>query len=83
MKADGWDKKPGVHLIKGRWQDVVAELGRYDGIFFDTYSEFYDDLRQVIAQPKVTLLSDDTKVTLLSDEKPLVCPLKCDSLWQV
>lgn len=35
----GWDRKPGVHLVLGRWQDVIAGLGPFDGIFFDTYGE--------------------------------------------
>lgn len=26
-----------IRLIEGRWQDVVGQLGRYDGILFDTY----------------------------------------------
>lgn len=26
-----------IRLIEGRWQDVVGELGRYDGILLDTY----------------------------------------------
>lgn len=43
--AKGWDSKPGVKIIPGRWQDVLPELGQYDGIFFDTYSEYYEDLR--------------------------------------
>ncbi|KAI8637933.1 S-adenosyl-L-methionine-dependent methyltransferase [Parasitella parasitica] len=42
----GWDKKPGVKILFGRWQDMVAQLDiLFDGIFFDTYGEFYDDLR--------------------------------------
>ncbi|KAI9468935.1 MAG: ankyrin repeat family protein [Benjaminiella poitrasii] len=42
----GWDKKPGVKILFGRWQDKIAELDiAFDGIFFDTYGEFYDDLR--------------------------------------
>lgn len=45
MLAEGWDKKPGVRIVFGRWQDVQDQLGQYDGIFFDTFSEFYDDLR--------------------------------------
>ena len=45
MKEQGWDRKAGVRIIFGRWQDVVDQLGQYDGIFFDTYSEFYEDLR--------------------------------------
>ncbi|KAI8393593.1 arginine N-methyltransferase 2 [Radiomyces spectabilis] len=46
MKELGWDKKPGVTILFGRWQDVVPTLTTtFDGIFFDTYGEFYDDLR--------------------------------------
>lgn len=34
----GWDKKPNVRILFGRWQDVVDDLTQYDGIFFDTYA---------------------------------------------
>ena len=37
MIETGWDKKPGVTIVFGRWQDKLPELGTYDGIFFDTY----------------------------------------------
>ncbi|KAI8914682.1 S-adenosyl-L-methionine-dependent methyltransferase [Entophlyctis helioformis] len=46
MLADGWDKKPGVRILFGRWQDVVDDLATYDGIFFDTFGEYYDDLKE-------------------------------------
>jgi hypothetical protein len=36
MLAQGWDKKPGVRILFGRWQDVLHQLDTYDGIFFDT-----------------------------------------------
>ncbi len=39
-----------VELVFGRWQDVEAELGRFDGIFFDTYPldevEWHQHVRQ-------------------------------------
>ncbi|RCH79219.1 hypothetical protein CU098_002334, partial [Rhizopus stolonifer] len=42
----GWDKKPGVKILFGRWQEMVPMLDiAFHGIFFDTYGEFYDDLR--------------------------------------
>lgn len=49
MLSKGWDKKPGVKIVFGRWQDVV-ENGKlspdgYDGVFFDTFGEYYKDLR--------------------------------------
>lgn len=38
MKEQGWDKKPGVTILFGRWQDVVPTLTQtFDAIFFDTY----------------------------------------------
>ncbi|KAG0308949.1 hypothetical protein BGZ97_013212 [Linnemannia gamsii] len=45
MIKQGWDKKPGVKILFGRWQDVADQLEIYDGIFFDTFGEFYEDLR--------------------------------------
>ncbi|KAF8934068.1 hypothetical protein BGZ58_005955 [Dissophora ornata] len=45
MLKMGWDKKPGVKILFGRWQDVLDQLEVYDGIFFDTFGEFYEDLR--------------------------------------
>ncbi|PRP87556.1 arginine N-methyltransferase 2 [Planoprotostelium fungivorum] len=42
----GWDKRPGVKILFGRWQDVVLQMETYDGIFFDTFGEFWKDLRQ-------------------------------------
>jgi type IV protein arginine methyltransferase len=43
----GWDKKPGVKILFGRWQDVVSQLEDHslDGIFWDTYAEYYEDMR--------------------------------------
>ncbi len=40
MVRQGWAQRPGVRILKGRWQDVLPELlaeAPYDGIFFDTY----------------------------------------------
>lgn len=31
MIAMGWADKPNVHIIFGRWQDVLPKLGVYDG----------------------------------------------------
>ncbi|EGF79789.1 hypothetical protein BATDEDRAFT_19880 [Batrachochytrium dendrobatidis JAM81] len=45
MIDKGWDKKPGVRILFGRWQDVLENLETYDGIFFDTFGEYYDDLK--------------------------------------
>ncbi|KAL0721561.1 hypothetical protein Bca4012_036160 [Brassica carinata] len=46
MMESGWGDKENVRIVFGRWQDVVDELDEcgYDGIFFDTYGEYYEDL---------------------------------------
>nr|GMD94631.1 protein arginine N-methyltransferase 2 [Ipomoea batatas] len=46
MIRQGWNKKDNVKIIFGRWQDVVSQLESYDGIFFDTYGEYYEDMRE-------------------------------------
>ncbi|KAG0586277.1 hypothetical protein KC19_2G078200 [Ceratodon purpureus] len=46
MMETGWGEKPNVRILFGRWQDVLLQLDSYDGIFFDTYGEFYDDLKE-------------------------------------
>ncbi|KAL6754912.1 arginine N-methyltransferase 2 [Haematococcus lacustris] len=46
----GWGTRPGVQLLHGRWQEVlprlVAQGQRYDGVFFDTYGEYYREMAQ-------------------------------------
>eukprot|EP00754_Rhynchopus_humris_P044857 Rhum_TRINITY_DN4437_c0_g2::Rhum_TRINITY_DN4437_c0_g2_i1::g.14219::m.14219/K18477/RMT2; type IV protein arginine methyltransferase len=39
MIADGWDKKPNVRIVFGKWQDVIGDLGPFDGVFFDTFDD--------------------------------------------
>ncbi|ONK75877.1 uncharacterized protein A4U43_C03F21520 [Asparagus officinalis] len=46
MMKSGWGEKKNVKVVFGRWQDVISQLGSFDGIFFDTYGEYYEDLRE-------------------------------------
>lgn len=46
MLQQGWHRRPGVTVLFGRWQDVAGGLGRYDGVFFDTYAEHYSHMRR-------------------------------------
>lgn len=46
MAARGWTHRPGVSVVPGRWQDVIADLGPFDGVFFDTYGEYAEDMRE-------------------------------------
>jgi protein arginine N-methyltransferase 2 len=63
MIDQGWDKKPGVRIVFGRWQDVLHELEPcgYDAVYFDTYGEFYDDMRE-FHEALLDLLTPETGV---------------------
>lgn len=52
MCKRGWDRKKGVNICRGRWQDVIEEaiaLGPYDGVYFDTYAEAYGNMQEFYA----------------------------------
>ncbi|AOA61274.1 Arginine N5 methyltransferase [Komagataella phaffii CBS 7435] len=48
MKEEGWMNKENVVVLSGKWQDQVSELLSkgvfFDGIYYDTYSEHYEDM---------------------------------------
>jgi len=46
MIKDGWDKKPNVKIIFSTWQDVINDLPKFDGIYFDTWDDtgFFDTM---------------------------------------
>ena len=48
MKRRGWHEQPCVFIHEGRWQEIIPKLesSSLDAIFFDTWSETYEDLRQ-------------------------------------
>ncbi|KAM7514400.1 hypothetical protein LguiA_003983 [Lonicera macranthoides] len=46
MLHSGWGEKENVKIIFGPWQDVLSQLESYDGIFFDTYGEYYEDMKE-------------------------------------
>lgn len=54
MSSDGWYNRPGVRVFEGKWQDFLGEdaqesdiwnLGGFDAIYIDTFSENYVDLK--------------------------------------
>ncbi|KAJ3204370.1 hypothetical protein HK099_001173 [Clydaea vesicula] len=61
MLKNGWDKKLNVEIKFGRWQDVIEDIGCFDGIFFDTFGENYDDLKQFLDHVP-NLLKDENSV---------------------
>ena len=60
MKEQGWDKKPGVVIHEGRWQDIVPALVEkgdlFDAIYFDTFAEEYKALREFFTEYVIGLL---------------------------
>uniref|UniRef100_A0A1I8JQ03 RMT2 domain-containing protein n=1 Tax=Macrostomum lignano TaxID=282301 RepID=A0A1I8JQ03_9PLAT len=48
MRDQGWPDKPGVRIVSGRWQDVVADLGPFDGDDLDLHS-FHAHLPRLLA----------------------------------
>ncbi|KAK7560988.1 arginine N-methyltransferase-like protein [Phyllosticta paracitricarpa] len=63
MREQGWDKKPGVVIHEGRWQDVVPKLveqnGTFDAIYFDTFAEEYSALREFFSEYVIGLLEPE------------------------
>ncbi|KAJ1034624.1 hypothetical protein NDA18_001480 [Ustilago nuda] len=57
-KSLGFDKKPGVEMFQGRWEDFIRDsdseqdiarrraLGTFDAIYWDTYSQDYSDIKR-------------------------------------
>ena len=39
MKNDGWLDKKGVKVIHNKWQEVIHNLPKFDGIYFDTWAD--------------------------------------------
>jgi protein arginine N-methyltransferase 2 len=67
MLADGWDKKEGVRIIFGKWQDVLPKIKerKYDGIFFDTYGEYYSDMQEFHAHlPELLMAGSEAKPSI-------------------
>ncbi|OMO70706.1 hypothetical protein COLO4_28541 [Corchorus olitorius] len=65
MLRTGWGEKDNVKIIFGRWQDVLSQLESYDGIFFDTYGEYYEDLREFHQHlPKLLSLEEFTLILM-------------------
>lgn len=51
MKENGWYTKRGVKILEGKWQDLIdspelSQMGGFDIVYTDTFSEDYRALRQ-------------------------------------
>lgn len=65
MEEKGWDKKPGVTIHPGRWQEIlpglVAENQTFDAIYYDTFAESYSDFKEFFSEYVLALLEADGK----------------------
>ena len=65
LKKNGWDKKSGVTIHEGKWQDVVPKLideaVSFDAIYFDTFAEDYKALHKFFEEYVLGLLDDGGK----------------------
>ena len=48
MESTGWPDKPGVRVIRGRWQETISQIpdASLSAVFFDTYGEYDSDMRE-------------------------------------
>lgn len=60
LKADGWYEKENVVILEGKWQETLPKLLSqgvfFDGIYYDTYSEHYEDMVEDLFDVVVGLL---------------------------
>ncbi|MCJ1254183.1 hypothetical protein MMC24_001997 [Lignoscripta atroalba] len=65
MKKNGWYEKPNVVVHEGRWQDIIPTLIdsglQFDVIYFDTFAESYNALRDFFSEYVIGLLEDGGK----------------------
>jgi type IV protein arginine methyltransferase len=47
---DGWLKKPHVKVIFKPWQEVIYNLPKFDGIYFDTWNESQEEFDMMVPQ---------------------------------
>jgi len=66
--------KSNITIISQSWQEVTASLGRFDGIFYDTYGEDYDEISSSLS----LLTKSGTKFTFWNNAHISSNPIKSD-----
>lgn len=65
IEKEGFDKKAGVTIHAGRWQDILPELitqnQTFDAIYYDTFAESYSDFRDFFTEYVIGLLESEGK----------------------
>lgn len=65
MKENGWDKRPGVRIWEGRWQDMLPKMAAegvvLDAIYYDTFAEDYAALREFFSEYIIQVMDSKAK----------------------
>jgi len=66
MKDSGWEQKPGVVILAGKWQEFIdtddlLSHGGFDIVYTDTFSENYDDLKAFFEHLPDLLAGSDSR----------------------
>ena len=65
LKETGWYDKPNVRIHQGRWQDVLPKLleegVQLDAVYYDTFAESYQDLKELFEEYVIGLLDEGGK----------------------
>jgi protein arginine N-methyltransferase 2 len=65
LREQGWYEKPNVIIHEGRWQDILPKLVEQgvvlDGIYYDTFAEDYNALKEFFSEYVIQLLAPDGK----------------------
>lgn len=60
LRQDGWYEKENVIILEGKWQETLPKLLTegvfFDGIYYDTFSEHYEDMVEDLFDVVVGLL---------------------------
>ncbi|CBY01887.1 hypothetical protein IAQ61_006487 [Plenodomus lingam] len=82
MRDQGWDKKPGVFIHEGRWQDIAPSLVEqgvlFDAIYFDTFAEEYSALREFFSEYVIGLLDPSAGPEGMSGKFGFFCGMGAD-----
>jgi protein arginine N-methyltransferase 2 len=91
MKENGWYAKQGVKILEGKWQDFIdspelSQMGGFDIVYTDTFSEDYQALRQFFEHLPNLLSDGDSRFSFFNGlgsnqlVRILVTPCKFEKL---
>ena len=70
--------KSNVTIVSQSWQEVSSSIGTFDGIFYDTYNEDYDEISSSLP----LLTKSGTKFTFWNNAPTSSNPIKSDVEYQ-